>query len=457
MATYGTYGVGPTGQRTFNGYGIGGNKRVLGRQLLTPGGYQTPGFVPGNPSLPAAAQVGAQTPPWQPPMSSASPAYSGGALNTWRPATLNAAVDPNEAAYAAKRALGQAQSAAKLASRPVSMPGPSTFTATGAGAPWGVQRQANDSNYTALQGYYAQKAQSDQLAMMPPIQRAAAMASMGMGGNAGAGSNVSQLAAEYQSAMDKANAANDARYQDTLAGSQARYDRNMGYLNGAGQQQSKDINQQFDQQQANTNNDLINRGLRSSTIVGNMGLQNQVERQNAQGRLQDQLRQQRISTDAALSGDTLGIMERKVDQGPDYNQLAQLAQLQGTAGPQGGGYILPPVMAGGGGGGYAGGGGGWMGPLTSNQGGGGSYNYAAAQNIYRQKNAALAKQRNASAVGADLAAITGYEPDAGGNPWNSVAADAGGSYGGQMSADQYQRWLQQKQWDKSMVSNAGYF
>lgn len=123
----------------------------------------------------------------------------------------------------------------------------------------------------------------------------------------------------------------------------------MGYLENSGQQQAKDINQAYDKQLADTNQDLINRGLRASTITGNMGLQNQVERQNALGRMQDQLRQQRVATDSALSGDTLQLMASKNDIAPDMNQLIALAQMLGQGGGGGGAVMLPPVMAGGGG------------------------------------------------------------------------------------------------------------
>jgi hypothetical protein len=251
---------------------------------------------------------------------------------------------------AAKRALMMAGAM----NRPVAgMPtGPSSMTyapmGSGVGS-WVNQSHSNDANAAALQGYYAQRADAGRLAMMTPTARAAAMGGGGYFPVGSGGGSLGQLSAAYQQALDKANAANENRYQDTLQGSQARLERNMGYLENSGQQQAKDINQAYDKQLADTNQDLINRGLRASTITGNMGLQNQVERQNALGRMQDQLRQQRVATDSALSGDTLQLMASKNDIAPDMNQLIALAQMLGQGGGGGGAVMLPPVMAGGGG------------------------------------------------------------------------------------------------------------
>jgi hypothetical protein len=148
--------------------------------------------------------------------------------------------------------------------------------------------------------------------------------------------------------MAAANQANESRYRDILDGYQQRYERGLANLIGAGQQESKDINQRYDEQEARINNDLISRGLGNSTVKANMATGNDRERTADIGRLNERLRQEQLAVDAGLTKDVLDVMERKTDQGPD---LALLAQLQRAASMGGG-------MGGGGGGISMGGGGG---------------------------------------------------------------------------------------------------
>lgn len=164
-----------------------------------------------------------------------------------------------------------------------------------------------------------------------------------MGGGGGGGSD---LSSSFREMLDRANQANEARYQDVLGGYQSRYERGMDMLKGMGQQEAKDISELADNQAALTRQRLTDRGLANSTVLDTM--LSGVDREQAAniGRLYDRVRQQALQTDAGLSGDTLQFMERKDETGPDTNLLAQLAMAMGR-----GGY-------GGGGGGFVGGGGG---------------------------------------------------------------------------------------------------
>jgi hypothetical protein len=209
--------------------------------------------------------------------------------------------------------------------------------------------------------------------------------SYGAGGGASGGGMSSGLAGSYQNAYNEAVAENEARYRDILGGYQDRYERNMNYLNGAGQQEAADIGEQYRKQGSNIQQGLVNRGLSNSTVLDTMQMGNNREYVNDLGRLDERLRQQRIATDAGLSGDELQFMERRNDTYPDYNQLAQLEEGLGAAGggyggggaiyadPQSMGYIIPGAAYGGygvafGGGGNGGGGnGGNGGGLTPAQ------------------------------------------------------------------------------------------
>jgi hypothetical protein len=177
----------------------------------------------------------------------------------------------------------------------------------------------------------------------------------GSGTYAGGGATGS-LGGSFQQAMDRANQANEARYQDVLGGYQSRYQRAMDTLDGMGSQEARDINERYRSQESQRRQQLIGRGLGNSTVVNTMQMGNERERLNDMGRLQERLRGQYLSTDAGLTGDTLQFMERKTENGPSYELLARLSQGMGAAG-----YGAPAGL---------GGGGGYMGPSVDTWGGG---------------------------------------------------------------------------------------
>lgn len=172
----------------------------------------------------------------------------------------------------------------------------------------------------------------------------------GNGGGAGGG-GVGNIANQFQAQIDKANQANESRYRDILGGYQSRYERGLGMLAGLGQQEGRDINELYDNQASQQRQDLVGRGLGNSTVLDTMRMGNERERNADLGRLNDRVRQQAMSTDAGLSGDTMQFMERKQENGPNLQMLAMLAQGMGQAGYGAGGF-------GGGYGGYGGSGGG---------------------------------------------------------------------------------------------------
>lgn len=174
------------------------------------------------------------------------------------------------------------------------------------------------------------------------------------GGVGGLSGGPGDLAQYYQQELDRANQANEARYRDVLGGYQSRYERALATLYGSGEQEARDIDEQSRKRESQLQQGLIGRGLGNSTVMSTMALGVDRERNAEMGRLQQRLREQRLTTDAGLSGDLLNFMERKTEKGPDVGLLAQLAQGMGQAG-YGGGYvgggvggaplILEPIMA----------------------------------------------------------------------------------------------------------------
>ena len=211
----------------------------------------------------------------------------------------------------------------------------------------------------------------------------------------------------WQTQYDKANAANETRYKDILGGYgqlanqygqmysdqslanqqaadqinqgyKARYDRGLANLEGAGVQAMSDIRQQYGATGANVQQNLRNRGMAGTTIAPTMQLGVQREQLATEGRLNEQLRKERLAVDSGLSGDslaayqqqnamraglagtyaqgltgigqnTLNFKERREDVVPDFGTYASLAMKlgQGGLGAGGGGGSITTIGPGG--------------------------------------------------------------------------------------------------------------
>jgi hypothetical protein len=97
----------------------------------------------------------------------------------------------------------------------------------------------------------------------------------------------------------------DTRQGDLVKGFDARYQRGLANLEGAGRQARNDIDRDYQALQGKTQQDMYSRGLQNSTVAQGQRQAVERERQGAIGRLNEQLRQERAATDASLSGDTL--------------------------------------------------------------------------------------------------------------------------------------------------------
>ena len=118
------------------------------------------------------------------------------------------------------------------------------------------------------------------------------------------------LSGRYNTERDQSLRDYQGTMNDTNRGYDQRYQRNMNYLEGAGAQERKDINRQFDDRQRSMAADLSERGLGGTTVLPSLTSGLERNRSDAIGGLEERLRQQRLSTDANLSGDALSARER---------------------------------------------------------------------------------------------------------------------------------------------------
>lgn len=158
--------------------------------------------------------------------------------------------------------------------------------------------------------------------------------------------SISKLAKQYQEAMDAANAKNEERYQAILSGYLSQETQARSTLEGLGVQEGADIATQYAGLQSRSGQDMVSRGLTGTTIAPTMRSGIQRQETDAQGRLASRLKREKLAILPNLQSQRLNFMERREDVQPDYNQLIQLAQMQGTAG--GGDPAIGTIMPGGG-------------------------------------------------------------------------------------------------------------
>lgn len=153
------------------------------------------------------------------------------------------------------------------------------------------------------------------------------------------------LVEQFQAATDRANQANEQRYQQILSGYEGLRGRTMSDLQGLGRQERADIDRVYRGLGSDVYQRLVNRGFANSSLLGTMRQGVERERTSAYGRLNDRLAQQRIGADLAISQGQFGVMERRNDVGPDPALLVQLAQQFGASGLGPGGSFRPPIGA----------------------------------------------------------------------------------------------------------------
>lgn len=141
-----------------------------------------------------------------------------------------------------------------------------------------------------------------------------------------------ELYQQFQQAMDQANANNQARYEDIVAGYQQNQQQISDYLTNQGQQQQEDIGRQYERFGAQNEQDLISRGLGNTTVRTSTQRGIEEDRGRALRNSQEQIDRQRLQYETAAQQGLLNFMERRTDAGPNYGDLANLAQGLGSAG-----------------------------------------------------------------------------------------------------------------------------
>lgn len=143
---------------------------------------------------------------------------------------------------------------------------------------------------------------------------------------------IAALLEDYQRANREGREANESRYNDLINFLNQRYQRGIDNLAGAGEQALSDVDRDYERMAAGADQDLINRGLRNSTVRASVQRGHQDDRQANRRRVQEDVRKERLQTDAVLSGDVLSAMERRTDEYPDQNLITQLTLALGGAG-----------------------------------------------------------------------------------------------------------------------------
>ena len=166
----------------------------------------------------------------------------------------------------------------------------------------------------------------------------------GSSGAGGANSDWAELIDEYQKAYEEAKKANEERYQDILKGYEDRYSRAMEYIESRNLQGQEDIASRWEAEAAKGQQDLTDRGFAGTTVLPTMRMGYEREKEAELRRLENDILQQKLGTDAPLSGDILAFKERREDEYPGppekyWELLKQSGQYGGMPSySSGGGY-----------------------------------------------------------------------------------------------------------------------
>lgn len=280
------------------------------------------------------APVFAPHPTENTPSGGLAPASSG----YWRPAALDQPSTPYPTPSGASASTGRSGGGYRgsVVDRYIASRNPGGYS--GSITPGSATARAGTGSYMGpgtfdMDQQYQANAANAMAGQNPYIMANRRLQASGGGGSGGGSRGTGNaLVDEFQSAMDRANQANEARYQDTLGGYQNRYERNMAMLDGYGNQQKEDVNRAYDARGAALRQNVVGRGLGNSSVSDTMQMGNNERRDDEMGRLSDRLTQMRLSADSELSGDVLELMERKQENAPSYDQLAQLSMMLGQAG-----------------------------------------------------------------------------------------------------------------------------
>jgi hypothetical protein len=141
-----------------------------------------------------------------------------------------------------------------------------------------------------------------------------------------------KLMKDYMRAIERANRANETRYQAILGEQNSLYGRTMRGLETVGEAQRQQLREEDRRIQADARQGAISRGMAGTTVATSM--QQAATRQTgvAARALEEEARVRKLNADANLTNQRLSFMERKVEQGPDPNVLRMQMQMAGQPG-----------------------------------------------------------------------------------------------------------------------------
>lgn len=147
-----------------------------------------------------------------------------------------------------------------------------------------------------------------------------------------------RLIQQFQQAHESANNANNERYNQILSGYDQLRNRTMQGLQGIGTSARIDIDRMYQNRLAQGYQSMVNRGMGNASTLALLGRQSRRDASAAYGQVAERAALSRANADMRITGNQLGVMERRNDVGPNPAMLMQLMQQLGRSG---GGYGAP--------------------------------------------------------------------------------------------------------------------
>lgn len=127
---------------------------------------------------------------------------------------------------------------------------------------------------------------------------------------------------EYNRGMGQANKATEGRYGQALKTAWRSRFATRDMLNNYGQSALADVDREFSQKGAGIDNDLIGRGLYSSTVRDALQNRNSEAKGRTRGAVQQGIALTRANADSQAVDRILGVMNSREDRGPSEGLYA---------------------------------------------------------------------------------------------------------------------------------------
>lgn len=144
-------------------------------------------------------------------------------------------------------------------------------------------------------------------------------------------SMLEQLAADFKSKINEANAANLARYNEGHGELSSLRDRNQGRVDNWGKSAEADLQERMQEAMGNVSADLASRGLANSNIMPAFKERNARDTAREMQRISEMRDARASEYDTRDTANLVGFVERRNDIAPDYGQLISIADRMGQA------------------------------------------------------------------------------------------------------------------------------